>query len=178
MEQVKLGEVVSIDNFLDNSEWIQIKNLILYNPDFPLYFQQSVTGLEDNCFKDGFWNYALKHVFYRNNKPLSKHFETIYDIFWPKFKLILDCKTLIRAKLNMFPYTPELKEYDQHVDLKYQHFGAVFYLNTCDGFTRIGENTKVDSIENRMLFFDPSVPHNSTSTTNTPVRYNINFNLL
>ena len=178
MEQVELGQVVSIDNFLDNSEWMQIKNLVLYNSDFPLYFQQSVTGLEDSCFKDGFWNYALKHILYQNNIPLSNHFETIYDIFWPKFKVILDCKSLIRAKLNMFPYTSELKEYDQHVDLNYQHFGAVFYLNTCDGFTRIGENTKVDSIENRMLFFDPSVPHNSTTTTNTPVRYNINFNIL
>ena len=178
MEQVKLGQVLSIDNFLNNSELTQLKNLIIYSPSFPVYFQQSVTGLEDNCFKDGFWNYAFTHSIYKDDQPISKEFKIIYDIFMPKFKIILGCQTLIRAKLNLFPYTEELKEYDQHVDYQFQHFGAVFYLNTCDGFARIGEDIKIDSIENRILFFDPSVPHNSTTTTNAPIRYNINFNLL
>ena len=190
MEQVELGQIVSIDNFLDNSEWMQIKNLILYSPNFPVYFQGSVTGLEDHCFKDGFWNYAFIHSIYKDDQPISKEFKTIYDIFMPKFKIILGYQSLIRAKLNLFPYTEKLKEYDQHVDLEQQHFGAVFSLNTCDGFTRIGgkekydindpkissKTKKIDSVKNRMVFFNSANYHNSTSTTNSSARININFN--
>ena len=36
--------------------------------------------------------------------------------------------------------------------------------------------TKIDSVANRMVFFDGSQLHNSSTTSNAKERYNINFN--
>ena len=99
-------------------------------------------------------------------------------------------KTLMRSKLNHFHNTETLKEFDPHHDFIFPHKGAVFSLNTCDGFTRIGgkekydindpkissKTKKIDSVKNRMVFFNSANYHNSTSTTNSSARININFN--
>ena len=62
-----------------------------------------------------------------------------------------------------------------HVDYNFSHKGALYYLNTCDGHTKIeGEN--VETIANRMVFFDAGEEHNSTNCTNDKFRVNINFN--
>ena len=69
-------------------------------------------------------------------------------------------------------------EHPQHIDYGFQHTAAVFSLNTCDGFTRLADGTKIDSVANRIVFFDGSSQHNSTTCTNQKGRFNINFNFL
>ena len=111
---------------------------------------------------------------------------TVYDYticspFYDKLMTIptikrLDFKALIRIKINMFPNTETLKEHGMHVDYKFPHKGALFSINTCDGYTKLEDGTKIDSVANRMLLFDASKPHTSTTTTNQTVRVNINFN--
>ena len=54
----------------------------------------------------------------------------------------------------------------------------MFYFNTCDGYTKLNDGTKVESVANRALFFDPSIPHQSTNCTNAKARFNININYL
>jgi len=89
----------------------------------------------------------------------------------------LDFKAIIRIKINMFPNTETLKEHGMHIDYDFPHKGALFSINTCDGYTKLGEDgTKIDSVANRMLLFDASKPHTSTTTTDQTVRMNINFN--
>ena len=56
--------------------------------------------------------------------------------------------------------------------------GCVFSLNTCNGYTRIGDDVKIDSVANRAIIFDPNIDHSSSSTTNETRRVNINFNYL
>ena len=99
-------------------------------------------------------------------------------MFIPKFQKYGSVKSLLRIKLNFYPHTETLKEHGQHVDYDFSCYGAIFSLNTCDGFTRLNDGTKIDSVENRILFFDPSLKHNSTTTTNSSGRWNINFNFL
>jgi len=48
-------------------------------------------------------------------------------------------------------------------------------LNTNDGYTIIGDE-KVESIENRLLRFDATKMHHSTTCTDQQYRANINFN--
>ena len=67
-------------------------------------------------------------------------------------------------------------EHGQHRDYPIPHKGAIIYLNTCDGFTRLEDGTKVESVQNRILLFDASTLHNSTNTTNAKGRFNININ--
>jgi len=63
-----------------------------------------------------------------------------------------------------------------HQDYEWEHKGALLSLNTCDGYTRFETGEKIDSVANRIIFFDPSIRHTSTNTTNDKRRININFN--
>ena len=78
----------------------------------------------------------------------------------------------------MYPSTPVITHHEPHVDLEYEHKGAIFYINTNNGVTVLEDGTEIESIENRLLLFDSSKKHNSTSCTDAKVRVNINFNYL
>ena len=71
-----------------------------------------------------------------------------------------------------------MKEHSEHSDYPFSHKGALFSLNTCDGYTKFNDGTKVESVANRIIFFDASKNHQSTTTSNAKLRYNINFNFL
>ena len=85
---------------------------------------------------------------------------------------------MIRIKLNAYPYTSVVKEHKEHVDYDFKNMGALFSLNTCDGYTKFNDGTKVESVANRIVFFDASNYHQSSTTSNAKLRYNINFNFL
>ena len=175
-----------IDNFLNSDELDKVRNSII--KDIPLYYTGGVVGIEKTNHHMGnigrsndnvhLWNYYFSHLFFTNDDIKSNYYPDLYKIFIPKIEEIYHYKALMRMKLNFYPHTETLREHDQHCDTKYSHYGAIFSINTCNGFTRLHDGTKVDSIENRMLFFDPSLPHNSTTTTNAHARININFNFL
>ena len=55
------------------------------------------------------------------------------------------------------------------------HKGGLFSLNTCDGFTVI-EGKEIESVANRMVFFDAELSHRGVSATDTRYRCVINFN--
>ena len=181
---LKKKDYLIIDNFLDDSVFLDLENVMVNNRDLPLYFIGEVASTHGTTSKDVPWSYAFKHHFYNHDRPESDYFPIIYNTFIPKFDEVLkkyyntDFKSLVRCKLNFFPYTKTIKEYDQHTDQNYFHYGAVFSLNTCNGFTRIGKDIKIDSIKNRIVFFNSSTPHNSTTTSNCAGRWNINFNFL
>ena len=163
-----------IDNFLNHEELSQIKNNLLSNK-FPLYYTPVVSGDDINSAP---WNYYFVHEFYKGDKVKSEFYDYLYEIFIEKFKKIYPYKSLIRIKLNFYPHTENLREHNKHVDSDFSHYGAVFSINTCNGFTRLHDGTKIDSVENRIVFFDPSLEHNSTTTTTSSGRWNINFNFI
>ena len=55
--------------------------------------------------------------------------------------------------------------HDRHTDKPYSHKASLLYLNTNNGFTEFDDGTRVDSIENRFVTFDGSVPHSSSTCT-------------
>ena len=171
-------ETKIIDNFLNQEELDTVKSNLV-STDFPLYCIGDVSGVEEslNMRKEN-WNFYLSHLFFNGDDIKSNYYRDVYKMFIPKIKEIYPFKALMRIKLNFYPYNDTLREHPVHVDTHYSHYGALFSLNTCDGFTRLHDGTKVDSIENRMLFFDPSLPHNSSNTTNDYGRSNINFNFV
>ena len=65
-----------------------------------------------------------------------------------------------------------------HSDFEFSHSGAVLSLNTCDGYSKLKDDTKINSVANRMLLFDASEEHCSTTTTNVFARININMNYI
>ena len=70
-----------------------------------------------------------------------------------------------------------VREHASHIDYDASHLGAIYSINTCNGYTRIGD-TKVESVANRIVFFDPSQRHASTGCTDQRRRLNINLNLI
>ena len=91
-------------------------------------------------------------------------------------KLITKTQIKNRIKVNMYPRADLLFEHGYHRDRPYENRGALFALNTCDGYTKFKDGPKIESIENRMILFDASRLHTSTNTTNVNRRVNINFN--
>ena len=163
-----------IDNFLPMEDFIAIKHTVMQH-NFPFFVNTTVTSSPE---PDEPWRWYGTHVAYDNDVPTSDCFEPLYNCFIPRFgEMECGFKSLIRIKINMYPHTSEVKENFKHVDCDFPNYGAVYSLNTCDGYTRLVDGTKVDSVENRLVLFEGGDIHNSTTTT-TELRYNINFNWL
>jgi hypothetical protein len=112
-------------------------------------------------------------MIYNENVPMSPYYEKMIPILEK-----LDAKCLVRIKANLFPNTEILHEHPMHQDYEFSSTSAILSLNTCDGYTKLKDGTKIDSVANRILLFDSSEEHCSTSTTNVPARFNININYI
>ena len=154
-----------IDNFLDEDSFKKIKNTKESNF-LPWFYQKNISGLdtEEDCY--------FVHFLYNKDAVHSSD----YPIVKPILKK-LKYRSLMRIKCNMYIKSDKIKKHQPHQDFTFKHLGAIYYVNSNNGFTIIG-NKKVESIENRLLMFDPSVKHQSTNCSDKRVRLNINFNYL
>lgn len=154
-----------IDNFLDLNLFESIKNTIL-SYEFPWYYSPTVTVIdEDSPF------FYFTHMFYINNTPNSNYFNLLYPLLDK-----LNPRSLIRIKGNCYPNLFREVKNDNHIDYNFRHKGAIYYLNSNNGKTILNDDIEVESLENRLLLFEPHVKHCSTHCTDTKIRVNINFN--
>ncbi len=119
------------------------------------------------------WSFYFRHMFYTDNGVATT------DINWMKIQPLIEklgVKSLMRVKANAYTRTPEILHHKDHSDFPFEHKGALFYINDCDGLTVLEDGTEVKSVANRLLLFDSSKPHHSTTTTNATRRINLNFN--
>ena len=167
-----------IDNFLtDNDFNLLVSNTVGRNDGHQVQFRV-VSNVENFGAIEENWSWYMINMLYLKDTPQNDICGKIYEMFVPKFKKLANFKTMIRIKMNAYPYTNVVKEHKEHIDFNYEHIGAVFSLNTCDGYTKFSDGTKVESVANRIVFFDASKYHQSTTTSNAKLRYNINFNFL
>tara|TARA_B110000285_G_C14985041_1_gene543356 strand:- start:435 stop:947 length:513 start_codon:yes stop_codon:yes gene_type:complete len=163
-----------IKSFLPKSDFDNIQSLVIKD-NFPWYYSPKISGVNS---ENKNYHYFI-HLLFCNgqvNSTYFKYFESILD----KLKI----KKLYRMKLNFYHYTDKLVVHYPHVDYIEDeirhHKGCIISLNTCDGFTIIENKTKkgfrVKSVKNQALLFDPTVPHSSTSCTDSKARINININ--
>ena len=169
-------DIIVLDDFLPEDEFKALQDLIVFNPNFSFYFQKYLNS-GDTC-ETTYWNWYQTHTIVNHDKVYSEHYQKFLDLFIERFKQLNIYRALIRIKINMYPYSHVIHEHAKHTDMLWKHKGALFSLNTCDGFTRLYDGTKIPSIANRIMFFDPSRDHNSSTTTDASARYNINFNFL
>lgn len=157
-----------IDNFLNRDDFEMVKSSIDHTG-FPWFYENEISkpNLKSTNFK-----FYLTHTCYIDSKPNSKLWDEIGQLFFDKLKM----KSILRMKVNFYPNQGTFEEHDPHIDYPYHHKGAIFSLNTCNGYTKLYDGTKIDSVENRMLLFNSSLEHSSTNTTNAVRRLNINFN--
>ena len=168
-----------IDNFLPEEDFKKIVNAVS-GPDINWHYSYSVADgsqEEDDMYFIHLLYMGLAEMPKDGIMPPPPKNSDYYHLFEPLFKKLPDFKLLMRVKINLYGRTPEIVHHPDHIDMKQEHKGAVFSLNTCDGATIIG-NEKFDSVANRILFFNPTHPHHSTSTTNVKRRLNVNINYL
>ena len=182
--KIDFTKVPFIDIFLAEDEFQELQNAIIFNDQFKLTALKNVSTSrifgdpkQTEKEKNQLWSYNFVHLIYRQDSPQSEIFAPLYNAFVPRFLDLGIFKTFTRIKVNVYPNTETVREHADHTDRPYFIKAGLFGLNTCDGYTTIGEK-KLPSVANRMYFFDASKPHRSSTTTDTELRYNINFNFL
>ena len=158
-----------IDNYLPEEDFFELKEIVMGNF-FPWFFAKNCTfGKDDNDP-----NSYFTHIIYEENKPNSQFFQVFNDKLIKKINPF----SLVRIKLNCYPCTKELVHHLPHVDYDEPHKNCILSFNTCNGFTVMQDGTKIESIENRGIFFDGQIKHNSTTCTDQKARFNININYI
>ena len=153
------------DNFLPKEVFNSIKNTMM-GVNFDWYYSNAIT--EEKLNRKEF---QFVHMFYHWGKPRPS-----YSVIEPLINQIMPF-SLVRAKANLLTVTNEIVTYDFHKDfLRDNLTTAVFYINTCNGYTLFKDGTKVQSVENRLVSFDSGLEHTGTSCTDENVRVVINLN--
>ena len=159
-----------IDNFLNEDELTLLDNTINFN-NFPWYYANSIS----NDITDINDESAFFHMLIENTKVNSDYAKLIMPIFEKK----LNIKNLIRAKINLYTRTDNLKIHNYHIDGGVNNDDdkvALFYLNDNNGYTELKDIAKIESRKNRMLMFTGNILHRSTNCTDEKRRMNININ--
>ena len=156
-----------IDNFLPKENFNIIKDFMMgFN--FPWYYQNGITNPNIETKNNLFY---MTHMLYES-EPRS----SFYNLIKENLLSFIDIKSLIRVKANFYPNQKIVDINEMHFDYEFEHKGAIFSINTNNGGTILKDKTKIDSVENRILFFDPSLEHDSENCTDQKVRVNININ--
>lgn len=156
-----------VDNFLSDDDHFMIKTTLTETNITPWFIANEIANEEDNS--DLFY---MTHKVYDRDVVTSDYYSSIMTPILQE----LDHKSLIRIKCNLYPKTETIRIHESHTDYPYDHLGALYFVNSNDGFTTMHDGTKIESVANRMLFFNPSLPHNSSTCTNDKYRITINFN--
>lgn len=160
--------VTVIDNFLEPHHFLGIQQVMMSDM-FPWY-TDPYGGVAWYKGGDGMY---FAHHFYHFKEPQKNMFLKLIEPLLDKMPY--DQSALARAKGNMYPSMKRRMFHGWHTDFPNPHKGAVFCINTNNGFTCF-KNGKVKSVENRLILFDPSVPHRASTCTDQTCRVNINFN--
>jgi len=170
-------EIKVENNFLSQEKFVEIQNFCMGKE---LLWQYS-----DNIDnKNDVEKFQFVHMFYENYQPQSQSMNVLTPILE-----LLRPAAIYRIKSNLLTKTSTIIENNFHVDMGFQSeekgnqwTTSIFYLNTNNGYTefqdgRIAmENTKVESVANRMVTFPTNLRHRGTSCTDEKTRVVINFN--
>ena len=169
-----------IDNFLQQDNFDTIASTIM-SKGFPWYHQDDV-AYKDEVKED--MTFYSTHWLYKDDKP---RFDTSLELIMPILKRLgsmndnYKLRTLVRVKLNSYPNQNKFIEHPWHEDFEpntLPYKACLLSLNTCDGYTKFKDGTKIESVSNRAILFDPCISHHSTNTTDQTRRVNININYL
>ena len=158
-----------IENFLDEEYFDNLVTLFTGCNQSSWFLTTEISN--PNVVEEKF--FYMTHMLYDKNMPVSPHYDKLFPLLGK-----LEANHLLRAKANLYPNSETLQEHQMHVDFDYSHSGAILSLNTCDGYTKLKDGTKINSVANRVLLFDASEEHCSTTTTNVSARINININYI
>jgi len=171
------------NDFLDGKSFQAIEAVML-DPKFDWHFMdgkmrdrdgEQTTGLtpEQTNFKLA----SFTHIFYNQITHKTSPF---FDVLVPLLNKLKSetggPKAIIRIKGNLMINTGQgVVEHGMHEDYEYDHKGAIFSINTCNGYTKIGDK-KIMSEKNQLILFNPHEKHTGSTTSNANFRCNLIIN--
>ena len=161
-----------IDNFLPADVFERYQDILLSDSGvIPMFYSATVGDETDRDL------YYFIHIFYDFFRPCSDFFDSLVIPLFQKLEADHGFKAPLKAKVNWYPSTNEIIEHKKHVDWPQKHNVCVFYVNNCNGFTRLGDDIIVESVANRALIFDGGI-HNSSTCTDANMRCSINIDFV
>ena len=89
----------------------------------------------------------------------------------------LNPRALIRIKTNLTPGRHQNFMFPFHTDNPHHDAKtAIYYVNTCDGYTEFEDGTKTQCVANRLVKFPSNLKHRGVSQTDTRLKSVINLN--
>ena len=168
-----------VDNFLQSDDFDKLEKIIM-SSQFPWYHSETIVRREEEK-KD--MSFCSVHMLYENDRPTN---DTSMEIMKPILMKLKDHQeqfnfagALVRVKINSYPNQNKFIEHPWHEDFEpntLPYKACLLSLNTCDGYTKFKDGTKIESVSNRAILFDPCISHHSTNTTNQTRRINIKTN--
>ena len=178
------------DDVLSEKDFLTLQNVVMKNRGksaFNWNWLDEVINPED-ILCDDLDHYQLSHTFYflefpkqnSNLKPRvyeSPHIGLMRPIL--KFPQ-LNFAHPIRIKANLNVRTEKVIRHGFHIDNPLENgMTAIFYVNTCNGYTEFEESgQKVYSKENRLCVFPSPTRHSGTTCTDWKRRVVININYI
>tara|TARA_B100000959_G_C14596539_1_gene466316 strand:+ start:87 stop:632 length:546 start_codon:yes stop_codon:yes gene_type:complete len=168
------------DNFLGEQEFQALQRNMMGH-EFPWYYSDSV--VYDEVKDDRF---QFTHLFYWGGLQVSSYLPELDHIVKK-----INPLTIWRVKANLLPIKSKIVKNDFHVDINDLEYNteklsqwttSIYYVNTNDGYTEFQdgriemENTKVQSVANRLITFPAHIRHTGTFPSDTKTRVIINFN--
>jgi hypothetical protein len=160
------------DDYLTSSELTWVRGGL--SRDFPWFFCDHLNDKSSD--KSILGNYYFNHTLIERGQVLSQEYIIVFQPLIERLNIRLD--DIMRMKVNLYPRTQIKVHHRSHTDYQPESgYTALFYLNTNNGLTVVDGKKKIKSVENRMLFFDGSQKHHSTTCTNKNSRITINFSI-
>ena len=154
-------------NFLEKNDFNKIQSVMM-SDSMPWFFTDGVNKKNDKDFQFTF-NFILPNSIINCSKDMLK----LLNPFLNKLKI----KRFSKVKANLLLKTNKTMEHGMHIDnaLKKGKTG-IFYVNTCNGYTKFETGEKIKSEENKYVEFDCNLKHTGSTSTDEKRRIVINFN--
>ena len=170
----KKNKIKIIKNFLIQPHFKDVQSLLMSRFTGWFYQSESLFDVNDQSF-------LFQHAIYFEKEWTGT--QPVINVINPMVWAIqehLEFKKLSRIKANLTTNQTKQILHPWHRDMSWPNSEknkvAIYHVNTCNGYTQIGER-KIKSEENQLIIFD-NVSHCYTTPTDVPVRVVINFNFI
>ena len=158
-----MKDVLVIDDFLPEHQFKMLRDIMM-SYYFPWCYWW---GRDEDEPKDFFF-----HTFYRDEED---HPSEYFSMLKPTLQKLVGDRKLMRVKSVLTTQTVDHHNSGYHYDYD-DMTTAIYYINTCNGWTEFEEGGKVKSVANRVIVFDSNLIHGGVSCTDEKTRILINFN--
>jgi|TARA_B100001996_G_C18397878_1_gene491729 hypothetical protein len=163
-----------IDNFLSYPQYKQLKE-VMTSSDFPWYFTPYVASTTPEQNNED--AYQFVHPFWMNKMGFyNPNTDKISDIL-----MKINPQVLLKCKANLQPKSHNVRPHEWHTDFTpplADWTTAIYYMNDNNGYTEFKDGDIINSVANRIVFFNGLNEHRGTTCTDTKARIVINFNFI